>query len=135
MTELVTDAGRRLYEARFEFKRDHHRKADRHGLHIWGCYSQRDVAELLTVDAIAAVEAEAAGRLAAGDLALMIELRAAYTLLVSAEPTLNRDAARADLTEVQAHFKALLRDRVKTWVDRYRDDFDGGLADLLLAAE
>ncbi len=58
-----TEAGRRLYEARFEFERGHHRKADRNGLHLWGCYRQRDVSELLTTDAICAVEEEAAAGL------------------------------------------------------------------------
>jgi hypothetical protein len=56
-------------------------------------------------------------------------LRDAYTLLISAEPTLIRDA-RTGPNEVSLHYKALLRDRVTAWLDPYRDNFDGGLAAL-----
>ena len=58
---------------------------------------------------------------------LAAELRKAYTLLISAEPTLIRDARRDDLTETQMYYKTLLRDKVAEWLEPYRDDFDEGL--------
>lgn len=51
-------------------------------------------------------------------------LREAYTLLVSAEPSLIRDA-RTGPNETSLHYKALLRDRVTAWLEPVRDDFDG----------
>jgi hypothetical protein len=72
-------------------------------------------------------EPEQADEVAGQAMTLAAELREAYTLLVSAEPTLIRNATTST-NATTAHFKALLRDRVTEWVDRYRDDFDGGLA-------
>jgi hypothetical protein len=103
---------------------DDGRWRDVFGLWEQGKRDSRWVAELIAPKIIGALGM-------ADGMTLVAELRAAYTLLVSAEPTLSRDADRADLTAVQAHFKALLRDKVKAWVDRYRDDFDGGLTALL----
>jgi len=56
--------------------------------------------------------------------AALSKLRQAYTLLVSAEPTLIRDARTAP-NPMSAHYKAVLRDRVKEWLDPIRDNFDG----------
>jgi hypothetical protein len=61
---------------------------------------------------------------------LTAELRQAYTLLISAEPTLIRDA-RTGPSEVSLHYKAVLRDQATTWLDQYRDDFEGGVRHLL----
>lgn len=61
------------------------------------------------------------------------QLRQAYTLLVSSEPTLIRDARTAP-NETSAYYKAQLVAAVAEWVDQFRDDFDGGLARLATAA-
>jgi hypothetical protein len=66
---------------------------------------------------------------ARADEGLREALREAYTLLVSAEPTLIRDARSAP-NETSAHYKALLRGRVKEWLDPIREDFDGWIAAL-----
>ena len=58
---------------------------------------------------------------------LIATLRQAYTLLVSVEPTLHRDAMSAP-NGTSAHYKRLLIDKVKEWVDPFREDFDAGLA-------
>lgn len=61
---------------------------------------------------------------------LAVALREAYTLLVSVEPTLIRDA-RNGPNPTSLRYKAMLRDRVRVWLDPFRDHFDEGLAALL----
>jgi hypothetical protein len=64
---------------------------------------------------------------------LVALLETAYTLLISAEPTLIRDAETGP-NEVSLFYKALLRDKVTEWLDPFRDDFKGGLDRALEAA-
>lgn len=56
-------------------------------------------------------------------------LEQAYTLLISAEPTLIRDAERP-VNPVSDRLRGLLRDRVAEWLEPYRDHFDAGVAAL-----
>jgi hypothetical protein len=56
-------------------------------------------------------------------LVLREALREAYTLLVSAEPTLIRDA-KTGPNPTSLRYKAMLRDKVGEWLDPFRDAFD-----------
>ena len=76
---------------------------------------------------ILAIEGEARAASEARVAKLEAALREAYTLLVSAEPTLIRP-------HVSLRYKAFLRDKVAAWLELYRNNFDAGL-DTLAAPE
>jgi hypothetical protein len=125
MSEPRTEAGRRLLRGVVNLR--HRDNVDA----AYECESGVDRCHdcVEDRDAVKAIEAEAATpdprveRLEAA-------LREAYTLIVSAEPTLIRDA-RDGPSEVSLHYKAMLRDKVGEWLAPYRDDFDMGLRALL----